>query len=269
MHVPCLPLDHRIPVTTRLLAALEALIFIAIGALITYVVFAAQRTRREARTPEEETDELAMFVHYKRRIIGTSAYAESSTYELLYSKVAELTKRLVGRHYDVLLPTDGVSAVQSEFDRYFEDEGGTWRIRRTLRIETLPESVVLVLAMYSLNGLRVHQGKKISQNRFFTNRGIEYLLCTKGHTGAGLAKGLILMYGFQEYMPPQTEAAREAFQLLGTSNAKVQEELAALGRLQTLETVQSKHGTHVSNTWRSHADLEQLLTAYHPDHING
>lgn len=248
---------------------MEALIFIAIGAFIAYFVLSMQRTDREMRTTAEETDDLAKLVHYKRRIIGTSAYSESSTYELLYSKVAELTHRLLGRHDNVLLPVDGVRAVDAEFERYFEDEGGAWRIRKTLRIETLPESVVLVLAMYSFNGLRFHEGKKISQNRFFTNRAIEYLLCTKRHTGAGLAKALILMYGFQEYMAPQTEAAREAFKFVGTSNPELQEELSALGMLQSLETVQSKHGMHVSTTWRPHAELEQLLTLYHPDNING
>ena len=74
---------------------MEALIFIAIGAFIAYFVLNLQRTDRESRTTAEETDDLAKFVHYKRRIIGTSAYSESSTYELLYSKVAELTHRLL------------------------------------------------------------------------------------------------------------------------------------------------------------------------------
>lgn len=247
---------------------MEALIFIAIGVAITYFVMKSRKTIEETRTPNEEINDLANLVHYKRRILKTSAYTESSTYELLYFRVGELTNTLLLKHEKQLLPTEGINQIESDFEKYYEKEEKGWRIRKTLRIETLSDPEILVLAVYSFTGLYASNAKKVAKNRFFANRAIEYLISERGSTDAFLAKGLILLFGFQEYLAPQTKAAEVA---INTSRSMhmVQEELAAIGALRELEDVKSVHSTHVSQTWRSHSDLSALISVYHPDNING
>lgn len=248
---------------------METLLFIVLGAVIAYVFMNSQRVKQETRTWVEESDDFSKFIHYKKRIINTCAYTESSTYELLYCKVAELTQLLLFKHKNKLMPAEASQEVESHFDRYFEEESHDWRIRKALRIEDLSKETILVLAMLSLNGLNKHDGKKISQNRFFTNRAVEYLIHEKNYWNALLAKALILKYGFQESLPPQTEEARSLLEKLQSGHTDIYEELRGLDELRGLENIKTKHPSHVSNTWRSHQELERLLANYHPDNING
>lgn len=55
---------------------MEALILVALGAVIAYVILSARQKLQESRTEEEETDDFTKLLHYKRRIINTSAYSE-------------------------------------------------------------------------------------------------------------------------------------------------------------------------------------------------
>lgn len=188
---------------------------------------------------------------------------------MLYSKIRELTARLLGRHEQLLLSADAVSEIENSFTSYFEDEDGQWRVRRSLRIESLPAPVVLAIALYAFTGMREHKGARIRANRFFTNRAVEFLISETGSRAAALTKALILTYGFQEYLAPQPSEARHAFKFAGTSNPAIQRELSALPALDALEHLPTKHAVHVSSTWRPHAEITELIANYHPDNING
>jgi hypothetical protein len=155
--------------------------------------------------------------------------------------------------------------VDSDFLRYFEEKSGDWRIRKTLRLKDLPDQIILVLAMLSFNGFNKHAGNKICQNRFFTNRSIEYLIRERNFSNAVLAKELILKYGFQEYMAPDTEGAKNLFEQLHLGR----EELHDLTVLRGLESIPTKHGSQIGTQWQSHQELELSIAKYHPDNING
>lgn len=246
---------------------MEAIIFIAIGAALAYFFMNSRKAAVEHRTTFEETNDLSKLVHYKRRILTTSAYSESSTYELLYFKVKELTNGLLLKHKHRLLPADGALQIESDFERYYEREDQDWRIRKTLRIEDLSDSEILVLAIHAFTGIHEH-GSKVRKNRFFANRALEYLISERKSQDAAFAKGLILLFGFQEALAPQTRAAEEALSAAG-AGFSVREELSAVGAFRELESIKSVHANHVSETWRSHAELSQLVQTYHPDNING
>lgn len=248
---------------------MEALLLIAVGVVITYFFMNSQHSAQEARTPAEESDDFSKFVHYKKRILGTSADSESSTYEVLHEKVARLTEVLLAKHSARLMPTAAVKEIESNFDQYFEDRHGGWWIKRALRIEDLPNEILLVLAVLCFNGGKSHAGLQISRNRFFTNRVIEYLIHKREYWNAMLAKALIMKYGFQEDLAPQTDEARKLFTRIASHDTEIYEELSGLAPLHALEVMKSKHYHHVSHTWRTHEVLEELVSQYHPDNING
>ena len=243
---------------------MEAIIFVALGAALAYFFLRSRRAREEHRTTDEEVDELAKLIHYKRRILTTSAYSESSTYELLYFKVRDLTNALLLRYRGQLLPSEGARLVESNFERYYEREDEGWRIRKTLRIEDLSESETLVLAMHAFMGVYEHHGT-VGRNTFFANRALEYLISERSSRDAAFAKGLILLFGFKEFLAPQTALALEALNSAGGGVG----ELSSVGALRELESIRSVHHGHVSQAWRSHAEFSELLQNYHADNING
>lgn len=225
--------------------------------------------RQPKLSQQEEADEILKFAHFKQRIVATSAYDESSDYELLYSKIREMLRDLLGRHRGTLIPSEGEQALLAAPGNFLQLESGVWRIRRALNIEDCDSSALMALALYSHLGGEQIAGKKVAQNRFFTNRVVEYLIVGLSYPPALLAKALILMYGFQEYLPPQTEEARVAFQRYGYSNPDIQDEISSLPNLARLVTLKPKGGVHASQTWRTHEDIEAMLKDYHPDNRNG
>ena len=179
-------------------------------------------------TPAEESDEILKFAHYKRRIIGTSAYDQSSDYELLHSKVRELLQGLLGRHRRTLVPPEAEDKLRASPRNHLEEDSGAWRVRRDLELASCDSSMLMALAMLSYMGAEEIDGLRVSQNRFFTNRAIEYLVAERAHSPALLAKALLLMYGFQEYLPPDPEKARAVFQRYGYSDRSIQDEISLL-----------------------------------------
>lgn len=220
-------------------------------------------------TPEEESDEILKLAHYKQRILGTSAYEESSDYELLHSKVRELIRSLLARHRSMLVPSEVERAIHQNLHDFFQEEDGVWRVRRDLDIAGCEAPIVMALAFLSYQGGDVIEGLRISQNRFFTNRAIEFLIAESAYAPATLAKALLLMYGFQEYLPPQVEEARAAFLRYGYSDRSIQHEISSLPNLAKLALLKPKSGSHASQSWREHSVLQELVRQYHPANRNG
>jgi hypothetical protein len=247
---------------------MEVILLLAAGAAIAYFVLKTKAQVAEMLSPAEETDDLAKLLHYKKRIFQCSAHSEASTYELLYYRIRDLTKSLVLRHASVLIRPSAANEINENFEKYFEPEGESWRVRRALNIADVEDSTLLAMALYTQFGEKVGD-KKLSQNRFFTNRATEFLVTERKYRPGTLLKALLLSYGFQEYQAPTTSEARAAFQIYGSASPEIFAELQGLKWLQELETLPNQHKSHASSTWRSQAELLVLTAEYHPDNLNG
>jgi hypothetical protein len=247
---------------------MEAIIFLLIGGFIAYFVMKEQNQQNENKTFEEATNPTSSFIHYKKRILTTSAYTQESTYALLYEKITSLVRESFERHFSVLLPTDVWLAIEETFDAHFELEKNSWRIRRALDIRKITDKTLLALAIVSSFGQRSHDGKPIDTNYFFANRAIEYLIEEKRYWPASLAKGLFLKFGFRPYLAPHTKQSRAVLEKVITNYPRAYDELSELGKFAELEVIKSVH-IDTGNDWDSHEEIERKLKTYHPLYVNG
>jgi hypothetical protein len=221
------------------------------------------------QTAEEVLDKFSSYLHYKKRILETSPNDQESTYTLLYEKLSSLVFGFLDNYSSVLLPTQMWLEIEQNFSRYFEEERGNWRIRRTLNIREVDPDVLLALALVSFGSGRKFDGKAIELNSFFTNRVIEYLACEKRFVPALLAKGIILKYGFKPYILPRLEESQSALDEAKGISSRIYEEISTIGRLASLLNAKNVHIVHQGNDWESHQEIENRLTVYHPLNVNG
>lgn len=180
---------------------MTAILFVILGAAIAYFLMTSKSQSKEAMQAAPVGDNISQLVHYKRRIFQTSAYEEESTYQAIYCRIAQLTEDQISKHNNKLISAEAEREIRENFEKYFEVEAGCWRVKRTLQLEDVPAGVLLGIAIQSLWGNKKYTAMKIEQNRFFANRAIEFLVVVKKYEPAILAKGLVLLYGFQEYLP--------------------------------------------------------------------
>lgn len=245
---------------------MTAVLFVLLGVAIAYIVMNAKSQSKEAMPVVMADDDISQLVHYKRRIFETSAYDEESTYQAIYYRIAQLTEGQLLKHMAMLVALNVSHELQEQFQNYFSVERECWRVQRGLKIEDVPDAMLLAVAIHCLWGNKKYASMKIEQNRFFANRAIEYLAVVKLYEQAVLVKGLILLHGFQEYLGPQVEQAKatlgwDRLALLGITDA-------TLKQLSSLDDVPNRH-LNTANTWLSQADFDRILPTYHPSNMNG
>lgn len=187
---------------------MTAILFVILGAAIAYFLMTSKSQSKEAMQAAPVGDNISQLVHYKRRIFQTSAYEEESTYQAIYYRIAQLTEDQISKHNNKLISAEAEREIRENFEKYFEVEAGCWRVKRILQLEDVPAGVLLGIAIQSLWGNKKYTAMKIEQNRFFANRAIEFLVVVKKYEPAILAKGFVLLYGFQEYLSPQVVQAK-------------------------------------------------------------
>ena len=202
-------------------------------------------------------------MHYKRRIFQTSAHEEESTYQAIYYRIAQLTEDQISKHNNKLISAEAEREIRENFEKYFEVEAGCWRVKRTLQLEDVPAGVLLGIAIQSLWGNKKHTAMKIEQNRFFANRAIEFLVVVKKYEPAILAKRLVLLYGFQEYLSPQVVQAKALLGVHLLDEPQMDMTASKLEQLGSLERLPNRHA-NTTQVWHSQADFDSMLPKYHP-----
>ena len=238
---------------------MTAIIFILIGAFITYLVMSSMQKSAETNDIVERLDTENTFIHYKKKIIATSAYDQERVYELLYHKVHSLTCELIEKHSSILLPPLIWENINQGFRNYFEQGGDAYCIRRDLSFYQEPNHYLLALAIICFYGTKRHDGILIESNRDFANKAIEYLIEVDHYWPAKLAKALIIKYGFQPYIPPNTETSSRLFHEIEKDYPLAHDELENMDQLRQLENITSVHpGKGYHGDWRSHAVFVQI-----------
>lgn len=248
---------------------MTAILFIVIGAALMYFFMNSKSVPSAPIILVDDFSDFDKFLYYKKQIIETSAYSDETNYFILYKKVSELTDILILKHRATIMPNVVVEQIESNFEKYFEIENDRSRIRRTLKIEEVQSEVLLALAVICFSSFNKLAGQAISKNRFFTNRVIEYLIEERNFWEAILAKALILKYGFQEFLAPQTDYVRELFKSLSHYPIFVNNEVADLIQLRVLEQLTTKHMINTSILWKPNEEIKRAVESYHPDNING
>jgi hypothetical protein len=248
---------------------IEAFIFLALGAggFFIFSKLKEQNTERILKPIDGSLDDVSEFIHYKRRYLTTSVHEQESTYMALYDRVRNLYEAQIRKYDSIFLAKE--TAVNEKFESYFTFEKDIWRVRRDLDVRSLESDLLLSLARSSLFGRTQINGKHVAENRFLTNRIIELLIVERAYEPARLARGLIQLCGFQEWLKPRVEDAETDLRTVLDSFRHINQHLARTGLFGSIEQVKTKSQPHASELWRSHSELESLLAIYDPKSHNG
>lgn len=247
---------------------MTAIIFLLLGGFLVYVVMQANSRKKETLDSAPLGDDELQLAHFKRRIFHTSAYTEESTYQALYFRIKQLTQNLIINYSENIIGENVASAIDEEFEKYFEIEADEWRVRRGLQIENVSPEVLLAISLESLLGSKQHQGKKIARNKFFANRAIEYLIAVKSYKPAVWIKAIVLLFGFEEYSSPQVSEAEKTLNIHGFEISELAIRPKAIAELRTVETLPNSHAV-TTQYWRTQAEFDEIIPKYHPSNING
>ncbi len=258
---------------------MEAIIFIIIGAGLAYFLMNFSSQESEKTLANEvllAKDDIDTFIHYKKRIRQTSYYENREVYNQLHSNIYELTCVFVEGYRRYLITENAWSEIASNYEKYLEvekefvKEYQGWRILRTLRIEEVDSDVLLALAMLCFLHKDIIGSMKILRNSFFTNRVVEYLIEERLYKPASLAKGLILKYGVQPCVMPDTKYSTAIFESLLSEYPFLHNEVndsyrfAGLSDIPPADKIQSTF-----EKWFDYEGINERVKVYHPLNVNG
>lgn len=258
---------------------MEAIIFIIIGAGIVFFLMNASSQESEKTLANEALlakDDIDSFIHYKKRIRQTSYYENKEVYNQLRSNIYDLTCVFIEGYRGTLIIDRAWDEIEKNHEKYLEvekefiEEYQGWRILRTLRIEEVDSDVLLALTMLCFLHKDVVSGMRILRNDFFTNRVIEYLIEEREYKPASLAKGLILKYGVQPCVMPDTKSSSTIFEKLLADYPFLKNEINNSHRFSGLSEIPSADKlVSTFENWFDYEAIKEKLKHCHPLNING
>ncbi|GMU45949.1 MAG: hypothetical protein AMXMBFR26_07310 [Porticoccaceae bacterium] len=226
--------------------ALLLIIGLGIAGFVAHNYFKTSAQNPETLT-QEDTERT--WVELKQRILQVSPYEDKHKYRRLYYRLRDLLGSIINRHRHFL---DDVQARRDLFREVGSclteievpvGELPEYRVTSNLPLDSFSSELILFLCLVSYNGAVLSQYGRISSNKWFLNRGVEYLIAERDYAPAIFLKGLVFKYGLDVFYKPRLPEAREL--LARASAAGIGGALFELNRLDQHERLTNIDSVHI------------------------
>lgn len=245
---------------------MEAVLLLIILGVGGYFLFGNFKVN--ARDPETLTkqDSEAVWVEIKGKILQTSPYTHEDQYNKLYKRARDLLGALIDRHRHFI---DDFQANQQQFSNvgsYLTEingqihEGRERRVTSNLSLENIPSDLLFFLCIISYNGALLKDYGLVSYNKWFVNRGVEFLISQRKYAPAIFLKGFVFKYGYDVFDTPNLVEARPLFEK--AAQLGVGASLLELEHLDLHENLKSIKTVHMKNDeWLEGQELRKFEEA--------